>query len=171
MNSLFLFLIIFFNIYYIICFYKIFVKCGVKGYKILIPIYSTFIKFKLFNSVKKFYIYLLFLFFAIMSYLYVLLILYSFMKNGSIDINDINLILKSDNIVFASYIFLISLLICFYYNLNLYLFMAKSFNKSFIYGIGLIIPYLKTVLIANIAYSDANYIGNKYIEYKNTNKK
>ena len=64
MYSFYSFLLIFSSIYSIVCFYKIFINCGELGYKAIIPVYSTYIQFKLFYSIKNFFIYIAFYIFG-----------------------------------------------------------------------------------------------------------
>ena len=156
MYSLYSFLLIFSSIYSIVCFYKIFINCGELGYKAIIPVYSTYIQFKLFYSTKNFFIYIAFYIFG------TILNLFFFYFN----------LVNLDNPSAYSevyYLLMITVfinLICVLYKIFLSVWMAKSFNEGFLYGFLLCIPYVRLFFLSNLAYKNTNYIGNKYIEYK-----
>ena len=161
MYSFYSFLLIFSSIYSIVCFYRIFTNCGELGYKAIIPIYSTYIQFKLFYSKKNFFIYIVFYILGTILNLYLYFYSIVNLDNPSAYSDIYNLLMIT---------FLVNL-ICGLYKIFLSIWMARSFNENLIYGFLLCIPYIRLFFLSKIAYKNTYYNGNKYIEYKEISKK
>ena len=159
------FVFLFIAIFKIVCYFNIFNKCNEKGWKAIIPILDKYTMFKLFYKKRSFIIYMAFvvaLIFAITMMATCGLELIKYYDGGDpYSIEWMNNI--PQNLVNATSIFFLMFLICvialFVFEVILNYHLAKSFNKSNLFALGLI--FLNVIFLAILAFFNENqYIGN-----------
>ena len=165
------FLSIFFVVFSIVCWYKIFEKCGEKGWYAIIPIYNKYIIFKLFMSSKLFFIRLITsivniiaIGFTIFNSIVIVVNTYdSFDNIGPEEVAGLARAVMTEYpivafIIFFCFIFIAIIDIITKYNI------LKSFSKGLLWFLLYLI--FDIFVDAYLAFSNDEYIGNMYRKKK-----
>ncbi len=156
------FYVIFKWVFSIVCYYYIFIKCNEKGFKSIIPIYSDYIKYKLFFSKKVFFVYLIALIlFFVSGFIVGGIGAIEILNNGgSMTQEMMDRILLDNRVITFSNVMMFSMFVYFLLKLIMSYFTAKSFGKGFLFVIGImVIPFICEGILA---FSNAEYLGNLY---------
>ena len=124
----------------IIFLWKIFEKAGEKGWKAIIPFYSTYVLFKLVWETKYFWIFYGFIFFM-------------FLGISVMAINPSNLALSGT----GDFIFIGSFVVFLIIYIKLLSKICSSFNKSRLFMVGLL--FLNVIFLGILAFDKSEYIG------------
>lgn len=128
----------------IIFLWKIFEKAGEKGWKALIPIYNTYILFKITWKTKYFWLILVFIIAMICSAFFGTLLLDSNPNNKAIGT-------ITELICIGSCVGFVIIYI------NLLSYICYSFNKSRLYMLGLL--FLNIIFLGILAFDKSEYVG------------
>lgn len=159
------FILLFINIFKIVCNFNIFKKCGEKGWKAIIPFLDVYTKFKLFYKKRLFIVYLaidIALYFSFAMFAVCTMEFMNYYDGGdpynTAWISNIPMQLVNSTTTFF-FMFLFCALIIFIFDTLLYFNMSKSFNKGIGFFIGLV--FIDVVFLAILAFfNDNQYIGN-----------
>ncbi len=156
-------------IFTIICWYKIFRKADEDGWKAIIPIYSTYISYKLFLSAKLFVVRLLAILFNVITFFYLFfnIILTSVMLSNNSNMTTAQLgkigleILMKNSVLCA--VMVILCLVVMVIDIMFKYYTLKSFGKG---GLWLLLYiFFEIFVTAYLAFGNTYYEGNRYIRY------
>lgn len=125
----------------IIFMWKIFEKAGEKGWKVLIPVYNTYILFKLVWNTKMFWVAFFMIFVACI-----------FASVSMININDALSGL-------CAILFIITLFVLFIIEVELVFNLGNAFGKGVLFNLGLLL--LSVIFCGILAFDSSKYIGPK----------
>lgn len=160
---------LFICIFTIACWYKIFRKADEDGWKAIIPIYSTYISYKLFLSAKLFVVRLIAILFNVITFFYLFfnIIFTSILVSNNANMNAQQLgrigleILMKNSILCA--VMLILCLVIMVIDIMFKYYTLKSFGKGGLWI--LLFIFFEIFVTAYLAFGNTYYEGNKYIKY------